>query len=303
MPAKKKASAKPSEPKSPASSHLDYGHLVTAIHSASEHAVHRAAVAVNQWLVIRNWMVGAYLVEYEQNGSDRAKYGEKLLERLSLDLAKKGVKGLNIRILDRCRLFYRTYPELVGAIPATLSPEFLLGLLDRTIPSSALTESSPEKGLSSIPATVSPELACVEGSTSIRGLVTREFPTPLSPQVLLRLSWSKLQELIRIDDPWRRAFYENECLKSQWSVRQLQRQIESLLYERTGLSSDKKTVIERARKQEPQESIEDLIRDPYILEFAGLADRPTYSENDLKTLVFARSPAFKRSSLSPTRAA
>ena len=122
-----------------------------------------------------------------------------------------------------------------------------------------------------------------EGIASIRGPLAPELPTPLSPQVLLRLSWSKLQELLRIEDPWKRAFYENECLKSQWSVRQLQRQIESLHYERTGLSTNKKAVIERARKQEPRESIEDLIREPYILEFAGLADRPAYSENDLET--------------------
>lgn len=115
--------------------------------------------------------------------------------------------------------------------------------------------------------------------------VTRELPTPLSPQLLLQFSWTKLQELIRIEDPWKRAFYENECLKAHWSVRQLQRQIESLLYERTGLSTNKKAVIERARRQEPQEKIEDLIRDPYVLEFTGLGERPKYSEEDLESVL------------------
>jgi predicted nuclease of restriction endonuclease-like (RecB) superfamily len=253
MPAKKKATAKSSTPKTAASSHLDYGLLVAAIHSASEQAVHRAAVAVNQWLVIRNWLVGAYLVEYEQNGSDRAKYGAKLLERLAGDLAELKIKGLDVRTLRDCRKLFTIYPQIRGP----LDPEF------GTIPLF-----SPIRG----PVTPESEIA-----------KTSSAPTPLSSELLSRFSWTQLRELMVIDDPWKRAFYENEILKGHWSKRQLQRQIESLLYERTGLSTDKKTVIERARKQEPQESIEDLIRDPYILEFAGLADRPAYSENDLET--------------------
>ncbi len=276
MPAKKKATAKPITPKPAASSHLDYGHLVTAIHSASEQAVHRAAVAVNQWLVIRNWLVGAYLVEYEQNGSDRAKYGEKLLERLAKDLTARGVGGLSAVTLGRSRMLFFTYPQLAKCISSSVMTECLPKLKSFPIPSSVLTELEIRR-------TLSDELSSPTPPPSIRGSVSPELPTPLSPELLLRFSWTKLQELIRIEDPWKRAFYENECLKSQWSVRQLQRQIESLLYERTGLSTDKKTVIERARKQEPRESIEDLIRDPYILEFAGLADRPAYSENDLET--------------------
>jgi len=89
--------------------------------------------------------------------------------------------------------------------------------------------------------------------------------------------------LIRIEDPWKRAFYERECLLGHWSVRQLQRQVESLLFERTGLSTDKKSVIKRAHKQEPRETIADMLRDPYILEFTGLVDRPEYSEQELET--------------------
>ena len=88
-----------------------------------------------------------------------------------------------------------------------------------------------------------------------------------------------------LDDPWKRAFYENECLLGGWSKRQLQRQIGSLLYERTGLSKNKRAVIARARQQAAAApaTIEDLIRDPYVLEFTGLADRPAYSENELET--------------------
>jgi predicted nuclease of restriction endonuclease-like (RecB) superfamily len=111
------------------------------------------------------------------------------------------------------------------------------------------------------------------------------LPTPLNPAQVLQFSWTQLIEFIRIDDPWNRAFYENERLHGGWSKRQLQRQIGSLLYERTGLSKSKRAVVARARAQssDTPATIEDLIRDPYVLEFTGLADRPAYSENDLET--------------------
>ncbi|HEY2857071.1 MAG TPA: PDDEXK nuclease domain-containing protein, partial [Terracidiphilus sp.] len=241
---------------------MNYAGLVKAINSATTQLQGRAAAAVNHALVIRNWMVGASIVEFEQHGRDRAKYGERLLESLAADMAKKEIAGLNVRILDRCRVFYRTYPMLRAAIPATVSPEFL-------VPDLAVE----------IPATVSPEF----GPLSIRRTQSPELPTPLSPELLLRLTWSQFQELIRLDDPWKRAFYENECLQGNWSVRQLQRQIGSLLYERTGLSTRKKAVIERARRQEPTETVADLLRDPYVLEFAGLSELPAYSEDQLET--------------------
>jgi predicted nuclease of restriction endonuclease-like (RecB) superfamily len=101
-----------------------------------------------------------------------------------------------------------------------------------------------------------------------------------------------LQELIAIDDPWKRAFFENECLLANWSVRQLRRQIGSLLYERTGLSSNKKAVIEKARKQERQQDFADLIRDPYVLEFTGLAERPEYLESDLESALLTHLQGF-----------
>jgi len=101
-----------------------------------------------------------------------------------------------------------------------------------------------------------------------------------------------LQELISIDDPWKRAFFENECLQANWSVRQLRRQIGSLLYERTGLSTNKQAVIERARKQEPQQTFAELIRDPYVLEFTGLAERPEYIESDLESALLTHLQSF-----------
>ncbi|OGV63417.1 MAG: hypothetical protein A3K19_30795 [Lentisphaerae bacterium RIFOXYB12_FULL_65_16] len=291
---------------------LDYGVLVGAIASAHRDLQGRAAMAVNQALVLRNWLVGAYLVEYEQGGKDRAQYGARLLERLAADLAARGIKGLGERMLADCRLLFLTYPQ----IRQTVSTEFTarLGLrASRQALSDELAQLSPGSrirqpvvaelalgaGRDEIPQPVVAESAggvpapggiAVSSKAHpgrkiprIRGTVSPDLPKPLSWDALLRLPWSHFIHLLRIDDPWKRAFYENECLKGNWSKRQLQRQIETLLYERTGLSTDKAGVVRRAQRQERQATVDDLIRDPYVLEFTGLEERPQYSESDLET--------------------
>ncbi len=236
---------------------MNYAGLLKAINAATTQLQGRAAAAVNQALILRNWMVGAYLVEFEQRGQGRAKYGARLLETLADDIAARGVKGLDARTLRDCRVLFERYPQIRG----TVSPKW-----HRPVPT---------------PAARLPKTKAV----SIRGTVSPELPPPLEPPFVLQLSWAKLQELTRIDDPWKRAFYERECLQGQWSVRQLRRQVGSLLYERTGLSTKKRALVTRAGKQAPRETIADLLRDPYVLEFTGLADRPEYSEHDLETVL------------------
>ena len=237
---------------------MNYSGLIKAITTATSKLQARVATVADQALVIRNWLVGAWLIEFEQNGKDRARYGERLLDSVATDLAKREIKGLgDPRVLRDCRVLYRTYPQIRGSV-------------------------TRESGLPALPA---PEMTLLPPSKPIRGSLTREFPTPLQMEEVMQLSWTQMQELIRLQDPWQRAFYENEILSGHWSVRQLQRQIGSLLYERTGLSKNKKAVIERARKQEPQQSIADVLRDPYILEFTGLADLPDYSEQQLETVL------------------
>src|SRR6266581_7057782 len=103
---------------------MKYAQLIKAIDSASQQLLGRAAAAVNQALVVRNWLVGAYIVEHEQRGKDRARYGARLLETLARDLKARNLAGLGISILERSRRFYLLYPEFRSAIPQTVIAEF-----------------------------------------------------------------------------------------------------------------------------------------------------------------------------------
>lgn len=237
---------------------MDYPALLTAISDAHRQAQAGAAGAVNRHLVLRNWLIGAHLVEFEQSGEDRAEYGAGLLKRVSEDLRERKVPGASPDMLERMRLLYLHYPQLAARISAPAV---------RNLPPAEPL--APENNIS---------------APSVRKSDNDGAPRPLPVGKLLELSWTHLADLVRLEDPWKRAFYENECLKGNWSKRQLQRQIGSLLYERSGLSTDKEAVIERARQQalETPGQIADLIRDPYVIEFTGLAERPHYLEADLE---------------------
>ncbi|MCC5836075.1 MAG: DUF1016 family protein [Opitutales bacterium] len=245
---------------------MNYDALIQSIRKIHSEAKAGAAGAVNRHLILRNWLIGAYLVEFEQGGNDRAEYGNRLLKNVAQDLKKTSVPGSSIQMLERMRAFYLCYPQL-----KSLKSPSLMRIFGKPLNSNTLKKSSTVLRISS-PST----------------------PPPLEPASVLRLSWSHLIELIRIDDPWKRAFYENESLKGNWSVRQLQRQIGSLLYERTALSTDKKTVIQAGRSQatEAPLTMDSLIRDPYVLEFTGLAERPHYLESELEKALLDHLQAF-----------
>ena len=228
----------------------------------------------------------AYVVEFEQRGEDRAKYGSNLLKRLANDLQKRAVKGLSVQMLERTRHLYFAYPQLRTSISSSAMRKLdFAPALQRMEKSSSVMRKLEIASGSLISSSLMTE-SCTNEPEPISAPLMRKSVgniTPLSANAVLHFSWTQLIELIRIDDPLKRAFYENECLNGNWSVRQLQRQIGSLLFERTGLSKNKAAVIKRARAQEPRETIADLIRDPYVLEFTGLAELPHYTENDLET--------------------
>lgn len=203
---------------------------------------------MNTALVATYWLMGRRIVEYEQKGKERAEYGEELLKKISADLTPLFGKGFTERNLGHMRQFYISYQK----IPHT--------------PCAELEEKPQEKAH-----TVCAELAPISQTVSgISETLSRRFS----------LSWSHYRLLMRLDEPFKREFYEAECIRGNWSVRQLDRQIQSMLYERTALSKRKMAVIARAHEKPITLKPEDEIKDPYILEFLGLKDE--YSESQLE---------------------
>jgi predicted nuclease of restriction endonuclease-like (RecB) superfamily len=221
---------------------VDFEQLVEQIRNADEQLKSQATKAVNVSLTLRNWLIGLYLHEYEQSGSDRATYGAKVIERVAERLTSEGMERADSRELRRYRQLYLAYPQIREAV----TPEFLALLPER-----------------------------------IRESATPELHIP-AQKLLTHLSFTHLAELIKIDNPVKRTFYEAECIKGGWSVRELKRQVASLYYERSGLSLDKDALSEIAHQGAEADSPALAIRDPYVFEFLGLKPKEVMRESDLE---------------------
>jgi predicted nuclease of restriction endonuclease-like (RecB) superfamily len=238
---------------------MDFNKLVSAIENINVELRQNAVDAINQALTIRNWLVGAYIVEYEQRGEDRAAYREFLIESLSKRLKELGTKGLTIQILHTCKRFYLAYPQIVQTLSAQFGQKVMtLSLLF--------------------------QYTGIIEENKIIPIRLDESKYSQNPFLLLKhFTFSHFIELIKADTPIKRAFYETLAIKGHWTVRQLRRQMGSLLYERTGLSKDKEALLAKINSTSESVNIEEAIRDPYILEFTGLKERHEYSEHDLET--------------------
>lgn len=243
----------------------NFDQLIDNVYQAHCVLQENAMKIINQNLTIRNWIIGCYIVEYEQNGKDRAKYGAKLLDEIAGRLKLRRVKGLRVRELNACRKFYTTYPQIWRTLSAKL-----------------------QKSDNKMSSLISREVAGIPLAASVK--LNNELET--APELLLsRLSYSHFIELIRIEDALERLFYEVETIKNNWSVRELERAIETSLFIRTGLSKNKHAVIDKIKNLKPENSV-DVIRNPYILEFIGLDDKYEYSESDLEQAILTQLQKF-----------
>lgn len=233
----------------------NYSKLITDLASLIEQGRKTAVRYVNTALVATYWFMGRRIVEYEQKGKERAEYGEALLKRLSNDLTQQLGKGWGEPHLRAVRQFYLIYGDIKKRY--TLCSE-----------SEEFTESKNGHTLGS-------ELISAETLSTRAQLLPMESFNKIFP-----LSWSHYRLLMRIEEPFKREFYEVEGIRGNWSVRQLDRQIQSMLYERTALSKRKLAVIAKAHEKPITLKPEDEIKDPYILEFLGLKDE--YSESQLE---------------------
>ena len=231
----------------PASPALSFERLVSAIGQAHTELAAQASRAVNSSLTLRNWLIGFHIAEYEQQGTDRAQYGDKLLARLSDRLVQAGVIRTEARELRRYRQFYLAYPQ----IRESLTPELVRSLL-------------PEADAGDIRESLTPRLGVA------------------ASEVLTKLSFTHIAELLQCDDATKRAFYEMECIRGNWSVRELKRQIASLYYERSGLSTDKQRLSALAQTGVETTGPALAIRDPYVFEFLGLKPQEVMGESHLE---------------------
>lgn len=202
----------------------EYLQLVERISRVWDQAKDRTFLSINTELLDANWQTGQYIVEYEQGGKSRAKYGKQLLVNLSKDLTQRRGKGFSRSNLTYMRKLYLAFPKC-----ETLSH---------------------------------------------------------------KLTWSHYFELLKCEDPLELKFYFNEAVKEGWKVRELKRQIKSSLFQRLALSTDKSGVIALAKEGHQVMTSDDIIHDPYELEFTGLPQKKRYKENDLERALKAHMEQF-----------
>jgi len=218
---------------------MQFNQLVNSIQHSHHQLQQQVAHSVNVGLTVRNWLVGYYIVEYEQKGAERAKYGDQLLKELAKALK---IKGFSKTSLEYFRRFYLYYPQIYQAF-------------------------SEKVKTSSIAPTVSGQFNQPLIS-SIYETVSLNFDK--NNQTILKLSYSHFRELIKFDDPLKRQFYEIECMKGTWSVRELRRQISSLYFERSAMSKDKAALSDLVNQQAAISKPTDVLKDFYVFEFLDL---------------------------------
>ena len=233
---------------------MDFEALVKHISTIQNTLQAQAAHAVNLTLTSRNWLMGCYIVEFEQNGEDRAAYGEQLLKKLEQRL---NTKGLNERRFREFRRLYLVYPQLKEPIAQYITSQIQIR--------QSLTAES--------------ENSVWKLSAEHPQAETWMIP---SDRLFNRLSSTHLNTISGIENPVKRAFYEMETIRGCWSVKELERQIASLYYERSGLSKNKEALSALVQQQATLLQPKDVINTPVTLEFLGLNERALVTENDLE---------------------
>ena len=225
--------------------------LAAKIQETHQTLYENAARSINRHLTIRNWLIGFYIVEFEQNGEDRAKYGQKLLSELAKAIAIKGLAETNLKT---SRQFYLVYPQIIRIIKDQVT---FLG-----IESSAIGQSTTD-----------------EIQSADNQIVSISVP----PEKLIsKLSYTHLVQLLTIIDPLKRTFYEVECIKGNWSVSELKRQINTLYYERSGISQKPDQLSHLVQEKSNGANAANIIKSPFTFEFLGLKAKDVVYESDLE---------------------
>ena len=216
----------------------------------------RRAVAhsVDLIQVLTNFEIGRCIIEHEQGGEERAQYGKALLKELSAALTAEFGRGFSRSNLEYMRKFYLTYQDRATQIAQTPSVKFLADKKSQMPSGKSVTARKSQ-------------------------IASGTFAIPFN------LSWSQYVFPISIDNPDERTFYEIEAAQGGWTLPELKRQFNSSLYERLSLSRDKEGVKKLATEGQLVSRPEDLLKEPYVLEFLGLDEQAKYSESDLESAI------------------
>jgi predicted nuclease of restriction endonuclease-like (RecB) superfamily len=221
--------------------------LYDSIKSLIEESKHHIVRKVNATIIFTYYEIGRMIVDDEQNGKSRAEYAEQTLKQLSVDLTRDFGKGFSQRNLEYFRKFYLNYSDRISKTSPAKTPESKRAKMIKKADRISQTLSA----------------------------FSQNFP----------LSWSHYVLLVKIDNKEEQRFYEIESERNNWSVRELQRQFNSSLYERLALSKDKKGVKELARKGQIIEKPTDALKHYTVLEFLDLREDERYSESDLENAI------------------
>lgn len=248
---------------------MNFDSLVHTIHSVQDALQEQAAHAVNLALTARNWLIGYYIVEFEQHGEDRAEYGEQLLKKLETRINKKGMTERRFREFRR---LYIVYPQL-GSEVAKYLVSLPIGF--RNLLNNSVKEIRQTSAKSQIPAI---------RRTSAELVVAEDWMLP-AEMLFNRISYSNLSLISQIDDPVKRSFYEIENIKGCWSNRELDRQISSSFFERSGLSKNKAALSAMVKQEAIKLTPVDILHEPVTLEFLGFKSKETWTESDLEEAI------------------
>lgn len=244
-----------------------FSDLASIIQTTHDAAQSSAVRAINRMQTMRNWLIGYYIVEFEQHGKDRAEYGAHLLKKLEERVDRK---GLNVTLFQTSRNFYNLYPQMEGLF---VQNEIYSTLSNKSGNSIPLMDKSADAQTNTICATVS-----------------HKFQTP--PEMIVsRLSFSHIREIMSVDDPLARYFYEQECIKCTWSVRELRRQISTNLYFRAGISGNPEKMLSQSSVQ-GHDSAALQIRQPFTFEFLGLKAQEIVDEHGLEDALISHLQEF-----------
>ena len=239
---------------------VSFPNLVSQIQELHQQLQTAASKSVNIMLTLRNWLIGYYIAEYLLKGSDRAEYGDKVIDCLAREFQKLNISRMDKRELYRYLKFYKTYPQIVE----TVSPQ-LQRYLGKSL-TSTLCLPSLGDGIPAIPIVETPSpLLQIDGG-----------------QLISSLSFSHISELLEIEDKQQQVFYCLHCIEANWSVRQLRRQIKSLYFERSLMSRDKNKLIAITNHKAEIHNPGLFIRDPYVFEFLGLRADDALSESTVE---------------------